>query len=158
MSRGRKYPPARERLEARLVNQPSGCREFSGSRRPVRTGYGLISDDNGKVVGAHILAWTLAHGPIPPGMKVLHHCDNPPCCQAYGTDHLFLGTDADNSEDRAAKGRGYHQDHLFCPQGHLYDGTYTRPGFPRRRRCADCDRETSRLYQAARRARIKAAR
>jgi hypothetical protein len=44
----------------------------------------------------------LAHGPIPPGLQVLHRCDIPPCVNAA---HLFLGTQADNIKDAAAKQR-----------------------------------------------------
>ena len=50
----------------------------------------------------HRLAWEAEHGPIPEGMLVLHHCDNPPC---YNIQHLFLGTHADNLADAQAKGR-----------------------------------------------------
>lgn len=50
----------------------------------------------------HRLAWEDAHGPIPDGLRVLHHCDNPPC---YNVAHLFLGTDGDNAKDRDRKGR-----------------------------------------------------
>jgi len=56
----------------------------------------------GKMTGAHRLAYELKNGPIPEGMNVLHHCDNPPCCNP---NHLFLGTDADNVHDCISKGR-----------------------------------------------------
>ena len=65
-------------------------------------GYGLICAD-GKNVRTHRFSWELHNGPIPEGMQVLHHCDNPPCCNP---DHLFLGKDADNIADKISKGRG----------------------------------------------------
>ncbi len=50
----------------------------------------------------HRAAWEVTHWPIPDGLFVLHRCDNPPCCDP---EHLFLGTDADNTADKVAKGR-----------------------------------------------------
>jgi hypothetical protein len=90
-----------ERFRAGLAPQDpvTGCIEWTGTR--VTKGYGLITQD-GKPIGTHRLAWELKHGPIPEGMKVCHHCDNPACCN---TDHHFLGTNADNMADRNAKGR-----------------------------------------------------
>jgi hypothetical protein len=43
-----------------------------------------------------------AYGPVPPGMIVMHWCDNPAC---YNDLHLTLGTHADNAADKVAKGR-----------------------------------------------------
>lgn len=72
-----------------------------------RDGYGRIWSE-GRMPGAHRVAWELFRGPIPKGggqhrTCVLHRCDVPIC---VNPGHLFLGTDADNVADMTAKGRG----------------------------------------------------
>ena len=57
---------------------------------------------------AHRVSWELHRGPIPGKLCVLHHCDNPKCCNP---NHLFLGTRADNVADMHAKQRARHGDH-----------------------------------------------
>lgn len=65
-------------------------------------GYGVIGITRERMVYAHRLSWEMANGPIPAGMYVLHHCDNPKCVRP---EHLFLGTIKDNVADMDAKGR-----------------------------------------------------
>jgi ribosome-binding protein aMBF1 (putative translation factor) len=57
---------------------------------------------NGVLETTHRLQWQAARGPIPPGLNVLHKCDNPPCRRQR---HLFLGTQKHNIWDAKRKGR-----------------------------------------------------
>lgn len=78
---------------------PDACWPWTGGVN--RDGYGNAWA-GGRCWKAHRIAWTLANGAIPSGLQVLHHCDNPPCCNPA---HLFLGTHADNMADMVRKGR-----------------------------------------------------
>lgn len=81
------------------VDRSSSCWPWMHCR--TLDGYGRV-----RALGeerAHRVAWIVANGRgVPPGMFVLHRCDNPPCCNP---DHLFLGTQLDNIVDRVVKGR-----------------------------------------------------
>ena len=80
------------------VTLPDGCWLWTGQRN--ENGYGVLNH-----ILAHRLAWEVFYGPIPPGLKVCHHCDNPPCVRP---DHLFLGTQRANVLDAESKGRMPH--------------------------------------------------
>lgn len=66
-----------------------------------KSGYGQIRM-NGKGIGAHRFSWQFTYGVIPTDLHVLHRCDNPRCVRP---DHLFLGTNLDNVQDKVNKGR-----------------------------------------------------
>jgi hypothetical protein len=76
---------------------PSGCWEWTGYCAPF--GHGRYRQRE-----AHRVAFERSRGPIPAGMHVCHTCDNPPC---VNPDHLWLGTNADNTRDMVAKGRSF---------------------------------------------------
>lgn len=76
----------------------NGCFEWT---RSLNRGYGMLSI-SGKNKYAHRMSYMLFIGPIPDGMDVCHHCDNPPCINPA---HLFLGTAKDNAQDARRKGR-----------------------------------------------------
>ena len=85
-------------------NLETGCLEWNGFCIPAgknSLGYGQVYF-NKKSNYTHRLAYELFVGEIPKGMNVLHKCDNPKCGKP---EHLFLGTQMDNSKDKCAKGR-----------------------------------------------------
>lgn len=56
----------------------------------------------GRMQGAHRVAYMLEIGPIAEGMFICHTCDNERC---VNPTHLFQGTQSDNVLDSVAKGR-----------------------------------------------------
>lgn len=67
-----------------------------------KNGYGLISI-NRKTRTAHSVSWEL-HNPTKNigSLYVCHSCDTPSC---VNPEHLFLGTQKENLQDAASKGR-----------------------------------------------------
>ncbi|GAA0212632.1 HNH endonuclease [Brevundimonas nasdae] len=73
----------------------TGCLLWSGPT--FRNGYGRAKGGL-----AHRASWVASHGPIAPGLHVLHRCDTPAC---VNVGHLSLGTHRDNMRDMTRKGR-----------------------------------------------------
>lgn len=96
---GRKWTPPEERFHSRYSVDESGCWIWQGAT--TNAGYGKIAV-HGTLILSHRFSWELHHGPIPEGLYVCHHCDNPQC---VNPDHLFVGTAQDNVNDMMAKGR-----------------------------------------------------
>ena len=82
------------------VTMGDGCWEWTGTRHS--WGYGLLGGRRKVHLRAHRVSWEIHFGPIPAGLYILHHCDNPRCVRP---DHLFLGTHRDNMADMVKKGR-----------------------------------------------------
>jgi len=113
--------PLEEYFRSR-VRRGDGCWTWTGNLN--QFGYGIVCV-RGVKKRAHRVAWEIEHGPIPHGLFVCHHCDNPCCVR---TDHLFLGTPKDNCADMHRKGRGNaggHKTKTHCPRGHEYNETNT---------------------------------
>lgn len=137
-----------ERLKRGSTISESGCWEWNGFRHPPRGmkhhgpdyGYGEMCY-RGKGTRTHRLAWILTRGPIPNGMVVMHTCDNPPCCNP---EHVRLGTQKENQQEMARKGRGRWQNASTCIHGHEYtpENTYLahQPDGKTKRHCKTCKR------------------
>jgi hypothetical protein len=91
-----------EYIEERSIPEPnSGCWLWLNSVD--KNGYGWASVKH-RTKKAHRLAWEGRHGSIPDGMCVCHKCDNPGC---VNVDHMWLGTNVENTKDRSRKGRSH---------------------------------------------------
>lgn len=95
-------PPAERFWPKVAKGEPDECWLWTAYLEPA-WGYGIFRMYPGQQMWkAHRAAWVLERGPIPDGLIVCHHCDNPPCVNPA---HLFVGTWQDNVDDRVAKNR-----------------------------------------------------
>lgn len=96
------------------VEKGPNCWEWKGSKFTNRYGQFRVYT---KKVKAHRFSWIINGGFIPEGYCILHKCDNPPCVRP---DHLFLGTNSDNTHDAIRKGRAALGKNLkhYCGENH----------------------------------------
>lgn len=107
MRRGPKRLSVTARIERRIaIDRETGCWNWTGQADSNGYGHMLITAEDGRRLGmkrVHRLMALIVFGEESVGdWNVLHRCDNPRCCNP---SHLFLGTQADNMEDAARKGR-----------------------------------------------------
>lgn len=109
------------------VDKSGDCWLWTGEI--AKNGYGRMWGHEGTRM-AHRISWELHCGQIPDGLQACHHCDVRACVNPA---HLFLGTQADNMQDAARKGRmatgernGAYTKPDRRPRG-LRSGRYTRP-------------------------------
>lgn len=77
----------------------SGCWIWIGALTARGYGHSIV---DGKTIPAHRKSWLINCGPIDDELHVLHRCDVR-CC--VNPNHLFLGTNQDNVDDKMGKGR-----------------------------------------------------
>lgn len=116
LTRAEMVANALSRFEALYIPEPnSGCWLWTGAR--ARFGYGSFYF-NRRCSVAHRVSWIIAGRDIPEGLQLCHRCDVPSC---VNPEHLFLGTQAENTQDCFSKGRRNEARGERKPQAKLSD-------------------------------------
>lgn len=111
-----------ERFEAKTIAVPeSGCWLWTAAtngRGAVKgAGYGNYYDPvRRRLMRAHRYAYERYVGPIPDGLHVLHKCDVSIC---VNPNHLYLGTNKQNMEDKSTRNRAPDQRGVRNPRALL---------------------------------------
>lgn len=80
------------------VKSDGECWNYLGYKN--QKGYGRFHTPAG-TISAHRYAWELHYKQkVPKDMMILHHCDNPACCNHL---HLYCGTNFDNMRDKSRR-------------------------------------------------------
>ena len=93
-------------FEKKFSPEPNtGCWLWTGNTFSLRNGYGAFTHRPSKTImqRAHRISWNIyVNTNITVDDHILHKCDNPLC---VNPEHLFLGDQASNMEDKSYKGR-----------------------------------------------------
>ncbi len=82
----------------------SGCWPWIAGKDQNKYGVSRFTakgQNKSKITKAHRVSWILTYGEIPSDQVVRHKCDNPTC---VNPNHLELGTQKDNMDDRNIRG------------------------------------------------------
>lgn len=90
--------PIEDRMRRRYRVVETGCWEWIAGAVKGRGRINYL----GRAEYAYRVAYTLWVGPIPDGLQINHHCDNPIC---INPEHLYAGTAADNIADAIRRDR-----------------------------------------------------
>lgn len=90
-----------ERIESK-ISRSGNCHEWQG--RTNKWGHARIRFKNKKIL-AHRAIWVIENGEIG-NSQVNHNCGNPKC---LNTDHLYVGSQAENAQDMAKHGNQRNQ-------------------------------------------------
>jgi hypothetical protein len=143
-----------DRLKAGSVLGENGCWNWTKCRRKKghwSNAYGLITVVDKSTARGHRTMTThrammiAIHGPLLPSQIVCHKCDNVLCCNP---DHLWIGTNKENTLDSRKKNRHYEGRKTHCQRGHPLSGDNIRTfpsSKPGTRVCLACMRGRTRM-------------